>query len=279
MEWKEEGTLIQSDANAFARELMERTRLGKSEAGESWHGMDARMAGGKVVEPCRCCDGHVCRNNGHINQTKPQFVSCLARGLPSCRSRGSSNSPPLRRKAFVVRRWIFLQLPHRSSLHSKQFDVEHQRRIGWNHRWESTWAIAVIWRARQRRTFADAHLFATMPGATLNVSTRLHEPGDRAALRFVHTALHAPASHLRPNLRCTWRGQFAVHLACTFYVRMLHVPRMTCPTPMRKRNFSPRSREESNFCPFASVPVDASAARFDVAARRVRVVSSSPRGA
>lgn len=41
----EGGTLMQNDANALARELMERARLGESEAGESWHFMAWMRAG------------------------------------------------------------------------------------------------------------------------------------------------------------------------------------------------------------------------------------------
>jgi len=87
------------------------------------------------------------------------------------------------------------------------------------------------------------------------VEIHVHHSHSLACTSTSHVRRHSSASHLRPNLRRSSCGQLAVRLARTFHARALHVPRMTCPTPMRKRNFSPRSREESNFCPFASVPV------------------------
>jgi len=97
------------------------------------------------------------------------------------------------------------------------------------------------------------------------VEIHVHHSHSLACTSTSHVRRH---SSVRQGARCDLRRQhsfrrtrrpsstwFRSNVVARTCITPSSQPRMTCPTPMRKRNFSPRSREESNFCPFASVPV------------------------
>jgi len=205
--------------------------------------------------------------DAHVDQARSWEVSFLTPRFAT--TRASKNKPCLRlpRKVFVATRAV------PSANHPQGFTP---RRTAPRRTPASSWAgspvgIRVVhsrnractstWRVRRRssvRQGGTRHLRRqhSHPRGAL---PRCSWPLPRGCTRTCITPSSHPAS--RSATSNVHRGQLEVRSTRTCVACASNTPRMTCPTPMRKRNFSPRSREESNFCPFASVPVHASVER------------------